>query len=43
LRSTDDKFIMEIQTSENTRISEDDILSTLRSTGASEINQKDLK
>jgi len=42
-RSTDDKFIMEIQTSENRRIAEDDILSTLRSTGASEINQKDLK
>ena len=42
-RSTDDKFIMEIQTAQNSRISEDDILLTLRSTGASEINQKDLK
>jgi hypothetical protein len=41
-RSTDDKFIMEIQTSDNTRHSEDDILSTLRSTGAVEINQKEL-
>jgi len=41
-RSTDDKFIMEIQTSDNTRHSEDDILYTLRSTGAVEINQKEL-
>ena len=43
IRSTDDKFIMEIQTSQNGRISEDQIVSTLRTTGAIEINQKDLK
>jgi hypothetical protein len=43
IRSTDDKFIMEIQTSQNGRVAEDQILSTLRSTGAIEINQKDLK
>ena len=43
IRSTDDKFIMEIQTSQNRRVTEDQILSTLRTTGATEINQKDLK
>jgi hypothetical protein len=42
LRSTDDKFIMEIQTSENGKIAEDLIVSTLKSTGAIEINHKDL-
>jgi hypothetical protein len=42
VRSTDDKFIMEIQTSQNGKHSEEDIMSTLRSTGAVEINQKEL-
>jgi hypothetical protein len=42
IRSTDDKFIMEIQSSENKRFSEDEILSTLRNTGAIEINHKEL-
>jgi hypothetical protein len=42
-RSTDDKFIMEIQTSDNKRVGQDDIVATLRSTGAIEINQKELK
>jgi hypothetical protein len=42
-RSTDDKFIMEIQTADNKRVGQDDIVATLRSTGAVEINQKELK
>jgi len=43
LRSTDDKFIIEIQIAQNGRIAEEQIMSTLRTTGAIEINQKDLK
>jgi len=42
IRSTDDMFIMEIQSSENKKVSEDEILSTLRNTGAIEINHKEL-
>ncbi|MEX1189645.1 MAG: DUF3341 domain-containing protein [Bacteroidia bacterium] len=42
LRSTDDKFIMEIQTAQNGKIGEDSIMSTLRETGAVEINQQEL-
>jgi hypothetical protein len=33
---------MEIQSSENKKVSEDEILSTLRNTGAIEINHKEL-
>jgi hypothetical protein len=42
LRSTDDKFIMEIHTSDNSRIATSDILQTLRDTGCVEINEKEL-
>ena len=42
IRSTDDKFIMEIQTAENGKHAEEDIMSTLRETGAIEINQKEI-
>jgi hypothetical protein len=34
---------MEIQTADNKRVGQDDIVATLRSTGAVEINQKELK
>lgn len=41
-RSTDDKFIMAIRTDENSRVSEDAIVSILKETGCEEINQKEL-
>jgi len=42
-RSTDDKFIMEIRTTENGKHNEADIMNVLRETGAVEINHKELK
>jgi len=41
-RSTDDRFIIEIQTAQNKRVSADEIISTLKETGVEEINQKDI-
>lgn len=43
IRSTDDKFIMEIQTSQNSKHAEESIMESLKRTGATEINQKELK
>lgn len=41
-RSTDDKFIIAIHTSENTRVGEDAIVQILKDTGCEEINHKEL-
>jgi hypothetical protein len=41
-RSTDDMFIMEIQTVDNKKVAGSEIISVLRNTGAIEINQKEL-
>jgi hypothetical protein len=41
-RSTDDRFIIEIQTAQNKRVSAEEIISTLKETGVEEINQKDI-
>lgn len=41
-RSTDDRFIIEIQTAQNKRVSADEIITTLKDTGVEEINQKDI-
>ena len=42
-RSTDDKFIMELRMSENTKFSASEIEELLKSTGVVEIDQKEVK
>lgn len=41
-RTTDDKFVMQINTVDNKRVDAEDIVQILRSTGSVEINQKAL-
>jgi hypothetical protein len=41
-RSTDDRFVMEIQTSNNKKVSAEEIIGLLKETGVEEINQKEI-
>lgn len=42
-RSTDDRFIMELRMSENSKFTSEEILESLKSTGVIEIDQKEIK
>lgn len=42
-RTTDDKFVMEFRTSENPNFTAEEILELIKSTGISEIDQKEVK
>jgi hypothetical protein len=42
LRSTDDKFIIAINTKDNRRVNEDEIVRILKETGCEEVNQKEI-
>ena len=42
-RTTDDKFVMEIRLSENTKYNSDELEKMLRETGLIELDQKDIK
>jgi hypothetical protein len=42
-RTTDDRFVMELRTSENTKFSSEEIEEMLKSTGVVEIDQKEVK
>ena len=41
-RTTDDKFVMEFRMSENSQISEEELVAKLKETGAIEIDQKEI-
>jgi hypothetical protein len=41
-RTTDDRFVMEFRLSQNTQFTEDEILAMVRTTGVTEIDQKEI-
>lgn len=41
-RSTDDRFVMEIQTANNKKVSAEEIIGLLKETGVEEVNQKEI-